>query len=438
MGLSLHRKQKQVKNSHTLQQAASEMNPTIEVTPGSDLEKQLKMLDLKREDFAIAMALKPYVEEDNKKIVDCFYGSIEQNPKLIAIIEEHSSIDKLKVTLERHIIEMFNGEISQAFIERRKRIAHIHVKIGLTQKWYIASFQKLFDGLIDLIVAHFPHQDDRLLGIKLVNKLLNLEQQVVLEAYDDEVREYREQQAEAKMEILNSVEQTSAELAALAEETNASIGDMTEKIRVITDSSKTGTELAQNAKSAADTGVSRLSDMRTSVQELEDSTAEIVTEMTNLETTSIKIKEIIEIVKSIADQTNLLALNASIEAARAGEHGRGFAVVAEEVRKLAEQTGSSVTNVTDLVNQTGEQVFNSSSNIKVAQEFLNTIKNELKNTEDAFGEIDASMDKSKRSNESIQDDLEVFNEAISGIEQSATTISESADTLNRLLADRER
>lgn len=69
---------------------------------------------------------------------------------------------------------------------------------------------------------------------------------------------------------------------------------------------------------------------------------------------------------------------------------------------------------------------------------MDTIKSELKNTEDAFGEIDASMDKSKRSNETIQDDLEVFNEAISGIEQSATTISQSADTLNRLLADRDR
>lgn len=103
-------------------------------------------------------------------------------------------------------------------------------------------------------------------------------------------------------------------------------------------------------------GIGAIENLVVKIEELNKSVQASRTAMEQMAEVSNVIAQFANVISGIANKTNILSLNASIEAARAGEQGKGFAVVAEEVQKLANQSKSSSTEITNKIQAIQEYV----------------------------------------------------------------------------------
>jgi methyl-accepting chemotaxis protein len=118
-----------------------------------------------------------------------------------------------------------------------------------------------------------------------------------------------------------------------------------------------------------------------------DVVGEVVQQMTEIQSSSQKIAEIISVIDGIAFQTNILALNAAVEAARAGEQGRGFAVVAGEVRNLAQRSAQAAREIKDLITHSVEKVESGNRLVNHAGQTMNEIVDQVRQVTNLICEI---------------------------------------------------
>lgn len=409
---------------------AEKMNVVMNLT-NKELMIQLETISLTTKDVQLIHAFQPIIKENIAPLVDSFYSTILQVPELNGIIKEHSTVETLRITLNNHILEIFNGIIDENFLEKRYRVAHVHYRIGLQPKWYICAFQNLQSTIIQLVYNNATNLDDQKALIQAITKILSFEQQLVLEAYEKENVSAREQQYETiKNEVKRRILTISEELALLSTGTNQSVKQMASNSKGFNDLVRINNQQSQKSRTLASEGQLRLKELSNKIDSIRTHTKDVEKNINSLDESFKQINEFVGLVQNIADQTNLLSLNSAIEAARAGEHGKGFAVVADEVRKLSEQTKNSIAEIYSIVNISSKYMNEVVNSIKDVQEVVQLGEDQSTSTQSSFNHIISSMDETLKSSDAVEEQIMYLIKILEEVESSISKVAEQAETLN--------
>ena len=179
----------------------------------------------------------------------------------------------------------------------------------------------------------------------------------------------------ASTELAAQIEQSdrgAAESAQRLSEAATAMQEMNATVQEVARNASTASNESLETRNKAQHGANIVEQSLQSIEGVRQISIELKGDMEQLNEHAQNITRIMGVISDIADQTNLLALNAAIEAARAGEAGRGFAVVADEVRKLAEKTMSSTTDVSSAIEAIQESTQKSMTSVDNAVEQVNS------------------------------------------------------------------
>ncbi|WP_117169987.1 methyl-accepting chemotaxis protein [Paraliobacillus sediminis] len=254
----------------------------------------------------------------------------------------------------------------------------------------------------------------------------------------NEVREASDQVATTMEELSSGAESQADTTTDLA----SSMADFSQKI---TEANSKGERVYQSSQEVIDLTKEGSQSMDSSIMQMGQIfqvVTDAVSQVKGLDAQSKEISKLVSVIKDIAEQTNLLALNAAIEAARAGEHGKGFAVVADEVRKLAEQVGVSVTDITGIVGNIQKETKLVTTSLEGGHKEVEKGMNQVMSTGETFEKMKVELDDMATSIRDISNNLELINQNSdtmnNAIEEIASVSEESAAGIQETAASIEQ
>lgn len=174
----------------------------------------------------------------------------------------------------------------------------------------------------------------------------------------------------------NDLSSRTEQQASSLEETAASMEELASTVKQNAENAQQANQLALTASGVAVKGGQVV--------------GEVVSTMSGINDSAMKIESIITVIDGIAFQTNILALNAAVEAARAGEQGRGFAVVAGEVRNLAQRSATAAKEIKELISDSVSKTAEGTKLVENAGTTMQEVVQSVQRVADIISEISAA------------------------------------------------
>ena len=225
----------------------------------------------------------------------------------------------------------------------------------------VKQVQAIADGNLALEPLVEKSKDELGQLARAVNIMTNNTRTLIQEAtqISNQANTYSDRLMSSTNNMSMSIDQvltTTGELAAgaslQAEQAAVTLGvtqEVGQKIQAIQAAIKEMTHRSQQTTQASKQGLIHAEQSIQGMEAMSEQVTLTAAVVQQLSDQSTEINRILQVIDAIAGQTDLLALNAAIEAARAGEHGKGFSVVAEEVRKLAEESAKSTSQIAAII-----------------------------------------------------------------------------------------
>jgi methyl-accepting chemotaxis protein len=369
-----------------------------------DTEAIRRLVGLTEEDLRELATVRGLAQEVAPLVAARFYEHMGRSAAMMEVVARHSTIARLKETLARYFVSMFDGRIDDDYVRFRVALGEGHHRMGVPPDWYTGMFPAITDTFLEALerdllgaaqaevaqqaqrpaaapegvrparrwlgapvreeppapgrvdLAPMRAAQERLRRLTAAfNRVVAFDQMISLGAYSGlftrsidgktaELEQERERLNDAAGHVLDVAEGLSQGMRESAAAVDQLARSAEAQARVAAEASGEAgrvTDLSREGLELAHRSASGIAAMF-------DQVASITRLARESESGTDEIRKFTSQIEEIADQTNLLALNAAIEAARAGDHGRGFAVVADEVRKLAQRTREATQSVQSL------------------------------------------------------------------------------------------